>query len=285
MSLKSKSHGLQAYSSESSRLSRVDGARCGRTAVWKWGGIIGFFLVVLLGIAILGNTNVTSAQRSTTPGAEPKDSVPIAKDDAKAKQNDGHWGSCGVVTITDTSSTPGAMPGHFDCSIRANIDPGTGQVSTMDRPKVFWKDATMVTIGDYDLLQVGTTTIWEWSGTLISEPRSAEVIAHFVNSDSDEKGVPYIRGGLTIDSIHPAAGETGEKYKLTITGQNFNPRGEAGYVRIGTFDAKVRSWENEVIVIETSAAMTSSPGKKQVVVHNGNHQQDESEWFVTKKEN
>lgn len=286
MNSKNKSRELPVNSGERARSVLEHRSVPRSKSAWKLVGVIALFFAVLLGFALYVGPNVSSSQRSTAAAAEPAVGTPKKYVQSTVQANDTFVASRGTVTITNTTETPGGMEGTFDCTIRVNIDAGGGQVSTTDIPRVYWKDDEGDAIWDDALWQVGTTSVWEWSGTLMDNPASAEVIVFFVTSKSAEAAVPYKRTNrrdqLEIKSLKPKKGKVGKIYEnMEITGQNFGKGTDGAYVTIGTFRAAVKSWEDETIVVSTTPAMTASEGEKQVVVHNESHQQDEKKWIVT----
>lgn len=272
---------------------RGTGATCPRR--WKWTGVLGFLFTIVLCICMyVGDAANSAQQKVASPSDSPQDQ---AKDGTDATASNPPkkvttitrtTPAYGIAQITSTTKSEGAMGGMWDCTITVEIDPQGGQVSPMPGPHASWKDATV--IEDVELMQVGTSNVWKWQGTLTREPAYAEVIAHFVTTNSELRPVPYgthshpmVEGAqaevIEITSLVPAVVSVGWTGELTIKGNDF---GEQGFVTIDGFTAHVNSWKPAKIRVETSAAMTASVGPKLVRVHDKDGHHVDAEWTVVR---
>jgi hypothetical protein len=84
---------------------------------------------------------------------------------------------------------------------------------------------------------------------------------------------------LTIDSLSPSPAKVAWEGSLNIYGRDL---GEAGFVSIEGKDPKVESWTATRIVVKVTKDMTSTPGKKRLVVHDKDGGFGETQWEVEK---
>jgi hypothetical protein len=266
---------------------------------WRLFGLLGLVFVVVVSVyvgkransaqnAVGAPTETTETPRNTGEGRNNNRSNQQGANASMPRRTNG-----GTIQITKTDSAQGSMTGTWDCMIEVEITPDQGaQVYQMTAPRVHWKDAGLLAIQDEELQQNGDK--WTWSGTVLTAPAYAEVVAHFVSSVSEERGVPYqahkraagngdnasLDEGLDIQAFDPATGKAGKTDDLTIKGENFGNMDQKGPVTIGGHLAGLKSWTDRKIVVTPSKLSTKTAGKKKVVVRDKAANKDEQDWEV-----